>query len=195
MQGVLAGQQLSCKSGVAAFKAAPSSSAAGRQAVQVVAQKRVQKKQQVILVRDVPGLGAEGSLKTVPVGFWRNYLQPQGLAAFADAGILERIRQQREAEERARLEEKAKAQAMATALATIGKFVVKKKVGDKDAIFGSVTAQELVDAIRMQTGRELDRKAVALPEIKTLGTYDASIKLHPEVTGFFKVVVQKDTGI
>ncbi len=66
----------------------------------------------MILVRDVPGLGSEGSLKTVPVGYWRNYLQPQGLAAFADAGILERIRQQREAEERARLEEKAKAQAM-----------------------------------------------------------------------------------
>lgn len=63
-------------------------------------------------MRDVPGLGSEGSLKTVPVGYWRNYLQPQGLAAFADAGILERIRQQREAEERTRLEEKAKAQAM-----------------------------------------------------------------------------------
>jgi len=154
----------------------------------------VQKKQQVILVRDVPGLGSEGTLKSVPVGYWRNYLQPQGLAAFADAGILERIRQQREAEERARMEEKAKAQAMATALATIGKFVVKKKVGEKDAIFGSVTAQELVDAIRMQTGRELDRKAITLPEIKTLGTYDASIKLHPEVNGFFKVVVQKDTS-
>lgn len=194
MQGVFSGQQLSCNSSVAAFKAAPSSSAAGRQAVQVVAQKRVPKKQQVILVRDVPGLGSEGSLKTVPVGYWRNYLQPQGLAAFADAGILERIRQQREAEERTRLEEKAKAQAMATALATIGKFVVKKKVGENEAIFGSVTAQELVDAIRMQTGRELDRKAVTLPEIKTLGTFDASIKLHPEVTGFFKVVVQKDTG-
>lgn len=70
---------------------------------------------QVILVRDVPGLGSEGSLKTVPVGYWRNYLQPQGLAAFADAGILERIRQQREAEDRARLEEKAKAQAMVSA--------------------------------------------------------------------------------
>lgn len=179
-----------CVSSVQAFKAAPSSGAAGRSAVHVVAQKRVQKKQQVcggraagtaraecsckphpaldacvpladvgpgladshhsqpklcllgaaaarrrcsctgaqllflnlhvfavlrpqvILVRDVPGLGGEGALKSVPVGYWRNYLQPQGLAAFADAGILEQIRRQREAEERARLEEKAKAQAM-----------------------------------------------------------------------------------
>lgn len=77
-----------------------------------VAQKRVQKKQQVVLTREVPGLGAEGALKAVPVGYWRNYLQPQGLAAFADAGILEQIRRQREEEERVRLEEKAKAQAM-----------------------------------------------------------------------------------
>jgi hypothetical protein len=67
---------------------------------------------QVVLKQDVPGLGSEGSLKSVPVGYWRNYLQPQGLAAFADAGILEAIRRKLEEEERLRLEEKAKAQAM-----------------------------------------------------------------------------------
>lgn len=66
----------------------------------------------MVLKRDVPGLGSEGSLKSVPVGYWRNYLQPQGLAAFADAGILETIRRKLEEEERLRLEEKAKAQAM-----------------------------------------------------------------------------------
>ena len=202
-----------------------------------VAQKRVQKKHQVVLTRDVEGLGAEGQLKSVPVGYYRNYLQPQGLAAFADDRILETIRRQREEEERQRLEEKAKAQAMvraagaplagaacwngllgrllgrpaagaaarfrscgsdrgsaacsrlaapaalrgqqaahrssalerranaprmllprplqATALATIGKFVIKKKVGEKEAIFGSVTAAEIVDAIRMQVGARL----------------------------------------
>ncbi|PSC76948.1 50S ribosomal L9 [Micractinium conductrix] len=191
MQGVFAGQSQLCTSRVQAFKAAPSSSGAARQAaVQVVAQKRVTKKQQVILVRDVPGLGSEGSLKSVPVGYFRNYLQPQGLAAFANAGILDQIKRQREEEERARMEEKAKAQAMATALATIGKFIVKKKVGEKEAIFGSVTTQEIVDAIKMQTGRELEKKNVTLPEIKSLGTYDASIKMHPEVTGFFKVAAK-----
>ncbi|PRW59565.1 50S ribosomal L9 [Chlorella sorokiniana] len=190
----MAGAQLqSCKSSVQAFKAAGSSSS-GRATVQVVAQKRVQKKQQVVLTRDVPGLGSEGSLKAVPTGYWRNYLQPQGLAAFADDNILEQIRRQREEEERVKAEEKAKAQAMATALATIGKFIIKKKVGEKEAIFGSVTAAEIVDAIRMQTARELDKRAVTLPEIKALGTYDASVKLHPEVTGFFKIVVQKDTS-
>ncbi|KAI3436156.1 hypothetical protein D9Q98_002213 [Chlorella vulgaris] len=195
MQATFAGTSLgSCKSSVQAFKAGPSSTAAPRTAVHVVAQKRVAKKQQVILVRNVPGLGSEGSLKSVPVGYFRNYLRPQGLAAFADANILEKIKRQREEEDRVRMEIKAKAQAMATALATIGKFVIKKKVGEKDAIFGSVTSADLVDAIKMQTGRELDKKTITVPEIKSLGTYEASVKLHPEVTGFFKVVVQKDTS-
>eukprot|EP00887_Chlorella_sp_A99_P006469 scaffold3.g6469.t1 len=181
------------RSAVQPFTAASSSRSTARAPLSVVAQKRVVKKEQVLLTRDVAGLGKEGQLKAVPAGFWRNYLKPQGLAVFASEGILDRIRMQREAEERRKLEEKAKAQAMATALATIGKFVIKKKVGEKDAIFGSVTTQEVVDAIRTQTGRELDRKAVTLPEIKALGTYDATVKLHPEVIGAFKIVVQKDT--
>lgn len=176
------------------FTQVSSSGAGGRAQFTVVAQKPVTKKQQVILTRNVPGLGLEGQLKAVPSGYWRNYLKPQGLAAVATDGILEQIKRQREAEERSRMEEKAKAQAMATALATIGKFIIKKKVGGNDQIFGSVTTQDVVEAIRMQTGRELDKKAVTLPEIKTLGSYETTVRLHPEVLGAFKVVVQKDTS-
>ena len=57
-----------------------------------------------------------------------------------------------------------------------------------------MSGQDIVDAIKMQTGRELDRRSITLPEIKELGTYDATVKLHAEVTGSFKVVVQKDTS-
>jgi large subunit ribosomal protein L9 len=83
---------------------------------------------------------------------------------------------------------------MATALSTIGKFVIKRKVGENNMIFGSVTTENVVEAIRMQTGRELARKDITLPEIKALGTYDATVKLHKEVVGSFKIVVQKDTS-
>ena len=162
--------------------------------VRVVAQRAVTKKVQVILTTQVGGLGKEGELKAVPVGYFRNYLQPQGLAAVATDGILAQLAKQREAEDRARMEVKAKAQAMATALATIGKFVIKKKVGEEEQIFGSVTAQDVVDAIKMQTGRQLEKRDVTLPEIKKLGTYDATVKLHAEVTGAFKVIVAKDTS-
>ena len=56
----------------------------------------------------------------------------------------------------------------------------------------SVTPAEIVDAIFQQTGRQLDRKDVELPDMPSLGTYQASIKLHPEVTGSFNVVVQRE---
>lgn len=167
---------------------------ASRKSVKVMANKAVNRKQQVVLRQDVKGVGKAGELMAVPVGYWRNYLLPQGLASFADEGVLESIKKQKEAELRAKAEEKAKAQAMATALATIGKFMIKKKIGQGEAIFGSVTASDLVEAIKMQTGRELDKRAMTVPEIKTLGTYDCSIKLHAEVIGSFKVVVQKDTS-
>jgi large subunit ribosomal protein L9 len=64
-------------------------------------------------------------------------------------------------------------------------------VGENDQIFGSVQAQEITAYIEKQTGRQLEARNVTLPEMKTLGTYDATIKLHPEVTGSFKVQVVK----
>jgi large subunit ribosomal protein L9 len=147
-----------------------------------------------VLKSQVPSLGNVGELKSVPVGYYRNFLQPQGLAEVATEAVLAEIKKKQEMEERARLEQKAKAQAMATALGTIGKFVIKKKVGEEGQIFGSVSGQDIVDAIKLQTGRELDRRSITLPEIKELGTYDATVKLHAEVIGSFKVVVQKDTS-
>lgn len=56
----------------------------------------------------------------------------------------------------------------------------------------SVTPAEIVAAIAQQTGRELDKRDVELPDIKTVGTYDARVRLHPEVFGEFKVVVQRE---
>jgi large subunit ribosomal protein L9 len=64
-------------------------------------------------------------------------------------------------------------------------------VGDKGQIFGSVQANEVTDFIERQTGRKLPAKDVTLPEMRELGTYEASVKLHAEVTGFFKVQVTR----
>lgn len=165
-----------------------------RAPLRVVAQRAVTKKVQVVLTQQIPSLGNAGDLKSVPVGHYRNYLQPQGLAMMATEGILEEIQKKQASEERAKLEEKAKAQAMATALSTIGKFIIKKKIGEEDQIFGSVSAVDIVEAIRMQTGRDVEKRNVTVPDIKSLGTYDCTVKLHPEVVGSFKVVVQKDTS-
>lgn len=77
-----------------------------------------------------------GELKNVAVGYFRNYLMPQGLATVATPDILAEIKAAKEAEQRALQQEKARAEAMATALRTIGKFIIKKKVGDNEQIFG-----------------------------------------------------------
>ncbi|KAG7669766.1 hypothetical protein Ndes2526B_g06118 [Nannochloris sp. 'desiccata'] len=178
----------------AATVSSSSSSVSRVTAFRVVAQRAVTKKVQVVLTRNVPELGQQGQLKAVPVGYFRNYLSPQGFASLATDSILEQIQRQQDAEDRAKLEERAKAQAMATALATIGKFIIKKKVGENEQIFGSVTSADVAEAIKMQTGRELKKSDITVPDIKTLGSYECTVKLHADVVGAFKVIVQKDTS-
>ena len=165
-----------------------------RAPLRVVAQRAVKKTKQVVLTQQIPGMGNKGDLIKVANGYFRNFLEPQGKAEIATTSVLAAIDEKIQAEEDAKRQVQAKAEAMATALATIGKFVVLKKVGEADQIFGSVTAQEIVDAIQQQTGRELNKKDITLPEISTLGTFDAEVKLHPKVVGRFKVVVKKDTS-
>ncbi|KAK9908132.1 hypothetical protein WJX75_003058 [Coccomyxa subellipsoidea] len=158
----------------------------------VTANKKVVKRQTVVLRKDVQGLGTTGTLTDVPNGYFRNYLKPQNLASLATTGILESIEKDKQRAEQQAKDVKAKAKAMAIALSTIGKFIIKKKVGEEDRIFGSVTTAEIVDAIFQQTGRELNKKDIELPEITSLGTFPATIRLHPEVIGTFNVVVQRE---
>ena len=77
---------------------------------------------------------------------------------------------------------------------TFIQYLLCLQVGEKDQIFGSVQAQEITQYIEQQTSRKLDHRDVTLPEIKSLGTYEASIKLHPEVTGYFKIQVTKQAN-
>ena len=68
---------------------------------------------------------------------------------------------------------------------------VHVQVGDKEQIFGSVKAEEISKYIEKQTGRVLPPQDFTLPDIKSLGTYDGTVKLHPEVVGSFKVQIVK----
>eukprot|EP00889_Picochlorum_renovo_P008312 jgi/Picre1/35342/NNA_002804.t1 len=86
------------------FSTKPSKAVASpsRRGLRVVAQRAVTKKVQVVLTKQVPSLGNEGELKSVPTGYYRNYLKPQGYAALATENILEEIQRQKAVEERAR---------------------------------------------------------------------------------------------
>ena len=84
---------------------------------------------------------------------------------------------------------------MQQALALIGKFAIKKKVGDKDQIFGSVSVKEVSDAIYQQTGRNIPEADISVPDIKSVGTFECTAKLHPEVIATFSAVIQRDKSI
>ena len=126
------------------------------------------------------------------IGFWRNYLQPHSLAEEATPEVLAEMEAARKAAQAAKEKEVATARKMQTALQTIGKFVIKRKVGEEDKIFGSVTSQDFADAVYQQTSQTIDKKNIAVPTINTLGEFDVAVKLHAEVTARVKVVVMKE---
>jgi len=144
----------------------------------------------VILMHDVEGLGSRGDRKSVASGFARNYLLPRKLALPAtSAGA--RMFEEAERLRRARGDkEKRGAEALATRLEKLS-LTVEAQVGEDDKLFGSVTAQDIVEAARA-AGFELERRQVQLEEpLRALGVYRIDVKLHPEVVVPIKLWVAK----
>lgn len=147
------------------------------------------KRVQLVLSQDIGKLGKEGDLVEVAPGYARNYLMPRGLGYRATPGVLKQVERRRE-EERKRLEQiKQDAEAMKTAIATIGLFTIKKEVGENDAIFGTVTADEVAELIQTNTGKDIDKRDIEVPSINKLGEYTVLVKLHSEVTAELKLRV------
>ncbi|MEB3190504.1 MAG: 50S ribosomal protein L9 [Snowella sp.] len=147
------------------------------------------KRVQVVLNKPVNKLGKNGDLVEVAPGYARNYLIPQGMGVLATPGILRQVEQRRVKEEARLQAEKQAAEAQKAALQTVGRFVIQKQVGENEAIFGTVTSQEVVDAIKAITNQEVDRRGITLPEISRLGFYKAQVKIHPEVTAEVEIQV------
>jgi large subunit ribosomal protein L9 len=139
------------------------------------------KRVSVVLNQSVSKLGNNGDLVDVAPGFARNYLIPQGLASLATKGIIKQVEFRREKERQLKLAEKQAAENKKVAFKTIGKLTIRKQVGEENAIFGTVTTQEIADVIKEQAGIEVDRRGIEVPDVSTLGEYQAEVKLHPEV--------------
>jgi large subunit ribosomal protein L9 len=147
------------------------------------------KRLQVVLNKDVAKLGKAGDVVEVAPGYARNYLIPQQIALRTTPGILKQVERRREEERKRQIEIKEQAKGLKKALETIGRFTIAKQVGENEAIFGTVTDRELADVILQNSGQELDRRGITLPDISKLGFYKAQIKLHPEVTAEVEVHV------
>jgi large subunit ribosomal protein L9 len=134
----------------------------------------------IILNDHVEHLGDRGATVEVKPGFARNYLLPQGLAYEATAANLARFKQEQKRWEIKEANEKVEAEAQAAHLTGI-ELSFKRRAGEGDALYGSVTASDIAEALA-ERGIKIDRRRIALAQhIKRLGTFTAEIHLHREV--------------
>ena len=144
---------------------------------------------QAILLSDVESLGERGSVVEVSKGYLRNYLIPRRLAQPATAGALAAASQQAAAADRAARHAAEQAEETAAVLSRTV-LTIAQQAGDDGRLFGSVTPQDIVDAISESRGLALDRRGVALEEpIKNVGTYMVVVEVSPGVSATVKTIV------
>jgi large subunit ribosomal protein L9 len=134
---------------------------------------------QVILRTDIAGLGYKNDILEVKAGYGRNYLIPQGFAVMATESNKKQLAEN--LKQAAHKAEKIKKDAEDLA-AAIGEMTVEiaAKAGDSGKIFGRVTSIQISDALKAK-GFEVDRKKITVEDVKTIGTYKATLDLHKEV--------------
>jgi large subunit ribosomal protein L9 len=144
---------------------------------------------QAILLQDVETLGERGDVVDVSPGYLRNYLVPRKLAQRATTASIAESERRQQAAEQAAAEQTAKAEENA---ATLRKTVltISHQAGEDGRLFGSVTGQEIADAVRAARGLKLDKRRVQLPEpIKSTGTHMVTIEVADGVTAEVKTIV------
>uniref|UniRef100_A0A0D9VMU7 Large ribosomal subunit protein bL9c n=1 Tax=Leersia perrieri TaxID=77586 RepID=A0A0D9VMU7_9ORYZ len=157
----------SCASTLA-WSSAPSSRPRRSPSLVIVAQGKVKKYRQVILTDDIAEVGKKGDTLKVRAGFYRNFLLPKGKAQLLTPEVLKEMQLEQERIDAEKKRVKEEAQQLARVFETIGAF--------------KLAPQDLVDIIKSQLNRDVDKRLVTVPEIREIGEYVAEIKLHPEVT-------------
>ena len=146
---------------------------------------------EVILRQYVEHLGKRGDIVKVAAGYARNYLLPRKLALPATDGNKRHVERERKIMEVKEADEKAQAAAIASRIEAID-VVITRRVGETDALYGSVTSADIAEYLKSK-GFEIDRRKLILPEpIKTIGTHPVPLKLHRDVTVTINVQVAKE---
>jgi large subunit ribosomal protein L9 len=143
---------------------------------------------EVILREHVDNLGRRGDVVKVAAGYARNFLLPRKLALLVTEGNRKQIERERSKFEARELEEQKVAEAVAGRMANL-EIVIARKVGETDALYGSVTSADIAEALAAR-GFAIERRKLQLAEpIKRIGEVDVPVKLHREVTATVKVKV------
>jgi large subunit ribosomal protein L9 len=143
---------------------------------------------EVILREHVDNLGRRGEIVKVADGYARNYLLPRKLALLATDGNKQRIEKERVKFEAAEAEERKVAEALAARMSSL-ELEIARRVGETEALYGSVTSSDVAEALAAK-GFDLDRRKIQLQEpIKKLGAYEIPVRLQRDVTATVKLKV------
>ncbi|MEP0546887.1 MAG: 50S ribosomal protein L9 [Rhodothermales bacterium] len=142
----------------------------------------------VILTQDVENLGQKGTVVSVKGGYGRNFLIPRGFAVVANSSNVKRYEEETRQQSLKLDAARKDAEALAKRVDAM-EIVLQAPVGEEDRIFGTITTQQIAEALA-KNGIEVDRRKISLDsDIRTTGDYTATVKLHPEHSGTLKVQV------
>lgn len=153
----------------------------------------------IVLLRSVDNLGQAGEAVEVKPGYFRNFLEPRGMALRASAQNLRLVEQKRKKLEALVAREKEGAEKIQEALD--GKeLTFKLRAGERGQLFGSVTTRDVANAIKEEFNIEVERRRLDMENLKTLGDHQVRIRIYPGIAAHVTVKVQRlilegeDTG-
>lgn len=145
----------------------------------------------IILLQDEKKLGKKGDIIEASEGYARNYILPKKIGVEATAKNMNDLKLQKANQEKIAQEQLDAAKALAADLES-KIVVVKIKAGEGGKTFGSVSSKEIAAALKEQHQIEIDKKKLQLAEaLKNFGSYEVTVKLHPQVTGKVTVKVME----
>jgi len=143
----------------------------------------------VILLQEVPGLGVPGDVKEVANGYARNFLLPRHMVTAATPGELANLQQRVVSAQRRTEKQRQEHESLATKLAAVT-LTFAVRVGRGDRLYGSVTSQDIANALEEQEHMSVDRRTILLREpIRTLGTFEVPVRIAPKVEPKVKVTL------
>ena len=142
----------------------------------------------VILLTDVKDTGKKSEILNVSDGFARNYLFPRKWAMEATPSAVKDIERRHALEEKMEAERRAQASEKAAAL-KYQTISIAAKCGEKGRLYGSITTQEIADALKLQHGIEIDKRKIDCEPIRQTGEYEATVSVYSGITAKMKVIV------
>ena len=147
---------------------------------------------EVLLVKDVPGIGKAGQTKKVADGYARNYLLARHLAVVASPTALKQAEKLRQASIKREAETTEEARKLAAILSNVH-LTFKVKAGENDRLFGAITPGDIAEALERDHQITIDKRKIELEQpIKELGDHRVPLRLHPEVPAAVSVSVERE---